>query len=340
MTLAVDDQPVDERIYTIGWICALHTEYTAARAFLDEKRTFDSKVPQDNNEYTLGRVEKHNVVVAVCPDSEYGIAAAATVARDLVRSFPNVRLGLMVGVGGGVPSSRHDVRLGDVVVSCSAGNIGAVVQYDMGRKLQDGTFQIVGQLDNPPTALRTAISGLRSKHEEEGNGIRDMIEGALASMRKQARRKYSKPSDETDVLYEADFVHPQGRHQGCSEICAVTNENVVQRETRDEEDDIPAVHYGPLGSGNSVMKDAITRDHLHRVHGILCFEMEAAGLMNHWPCLVIRGICDYSDSHKNQQWQGYAALSAAAYARSLLLKLAQSQIEATDTISHILKSRG
>ena len=46
--------------------------------------------------------------------------------------------------------------------------------------------------------------------------------------------------------------------------------------------------------------------------------MEAAGLMDQLPCLVIRGICDYCDSHKNKHWQGYAALAAAAYARDLL----------------------
>ena len=62
----------------------------------------------------------------------------------------------------------------------------------------------------------------------------------------------------------------------------------------------------------------MSRDRLAKEHGMLCFEMEAAGLMNQLPCLVIRGICDYSDSHKNKLWQGYAALTAAAYAKRLL----------------------
>lgn len=323
------DEPIDKQIFTIGWICALHTEYTAARAFLEDKRPCDVKDSQDNNEYTLGKVGKHNVVVAVCPDSEYGIATAATVARDLVRSFPNVRLGLMVGIGGGVPSDEHDIRLGDIVVSSRAGGFGAVVQYDMGKKLQDGTFQITGQLDNPPTALRTAIAGLRTKHEEEGNGIQTMVEETLKHMRKVTRRKYQRPADEMDVLYKSDFVPPEGD----------SNADVVQRPHRDEDDDIPAVHYGPIGSGNSVMKDALTRDRLHESHRILCFEMEAAGLMNHWPCLIVRGICDYADSHKNKHWQGYAALAAAAYAKSLIEQLVRNQIEASDTVSKILELR-
>jgi nucleoside phosphorylase len=66
------------------------------------------------------------------------------------------------------------------------------------------------------------------------------------------------------------------------------------------------------------MKDGQTRDRLAQQFGILCFEMEAAGLMNQLPSLVIRGICDYSDSHKSKNWQGYAALTAAAYGKLLL----------------------
>ena len=49
------------------------------------------------------------------------------------------------------------------------------------------------------------------------------------------------------------------------------------------------------------MKNALDRDKLVEEEEILCFKMEAAGLMNHFPCLVIRGICDYSNSHKNKE---------------------------------------
>lgn len=92
--------------YTVAWICAISTEYVAAQAFLDEKHDRAAEVStNDNNVYTLGRVGKHNVVIAVLPDGEYGIAAAASVARDMLHSFPNVRIGLMVGIGGG-PESK------------------------------------------------------------------------------------------------------------------------------------------------------------------------------------------------------------------------------------------
>jgi hypothetical protein len=66
------------------------------------------------------------------------------------------------------------------------------------------------------------------------------------------------------------------------------------------------------------MRDALIRDRLAKEMRVLSFDMEAAGLMNHFPCLVIKGICDYSDSHSNEEWQGYAAMVAAAYAKELL----------------------
>lgn len=81
--------------------------------------------------------------------------------------------------------------------------------------------------------------------------------------------------------------------------------------------DDPVVHYGLIAS-DTLMKDADMRNRLAKEANILCFEMEAAGLMDHFPCLVIRGICDYSDTHKNKSWQGYAAAVAAAYAKELL----------------------
>ena len=95
----------------------------------------------DSNVYTLGRAGKHNVVVAVLPDGEYGTAAAATVARDMLHSFPNIRIGLMVGISGGAPSAKHDIRLGDVVVSAPRNGQGGVFQYDFGKTIQAQQFQ-------------------------------------------------------------------------------------------------------------------------------------------------------------------------------------------------------
>src|ERR1700709_746877 len=81
------------------------------------------------------------------------------------------------------------------------------------------------------------------------------------------------------------------------------------------------------------MKNSIVRDDLSERSGILCFEMEAAGLMDHFPCLVVRGICDYADSHKNKQWQEYAAATAAAYAKEILSVIPRTQITKTPTVT-------
>ena len=117
-------------VYTVGWICALDVELAASQAMLDEEYPdLDLQDENDTNTYTLGRIGQHNVVLACLPCGTTGIGAAATAARDLLRSFPRVRFGLMVGVGGGAPSDpgdnpRQDIRLGDVIVSSPEGNSG------------------------------------------------------------------------------------------------------------------------------------------------------------------------------------------------------------------------
>src|SRR6202041_100799 len=113
----------------------------------------------------------------------------------------------------------------------------------------------------------------------------------------------------------------------------------IIRPERAEDEDNPAIHYGLIASANQVMTDALIRDTLAAEKDVLCFEMEAAGLMNHFPCLVIRGICDYSDSHKNKEWQGYAAMAAAAYTKDLLCRIVPQQVEAETKISDLLFSQ-
>ena len=147
--------------YTVGWICAITTEFVAAQAFLDEEHdAYKVEVsPHDNNTYALGKIGRHNVVIAVLPDGEYGTAVAATVARDMLHSFPNIRIGLLVGIGGGAPSKKNDIRLGDIVVSSTASVAqGAVFQYDFGKTIQDQSFQGTRYLDQPPMVVRIKIA--------------------------------------------------------------------------------------------------------------------------------------------------------------------------------------
>jgi nucleoside phosphorylase len=122
----------DPKEYTVGWICAIRTEFTAAQAFLDEKHELPETLsPADNNAYTVGVIGKHKVAIAVLPDGEYGISSATSVARDMLHSFPNIKIGLMVGIGGGAPSAKHDIRLGDIVISAPRDGEAGVFQYDL-----------------------------------------------------------------------------------------------------------------------------------------------------------------------------------------------------------------
>ena len=322
--------------YTVGWICALSTEYVAARVFLDnEHKSPEHSAQHDNNNYTIGRMGKHNVVIAVLPDGEYGTASAATVARDMLHSFPNVRIGLMVGIGGGAPSAKNDIRLGDIVVSTPRDGRGGVFQYDFGKTIQDQTFRETGFLAQPPLVLRTAISGIKADYESDGHQIQEAINNALQT-KPRLRKKYHQPDITTDRLYRTHVIHPVNSDASCTTSCSADTSALVFRQARDEDDDNPAVHYGLIASANQLMKDAVVRDKLAREKDVLCFEMEAAGLMNHFPCLVIRGICDYSDTHKNKEWQGYAAMTAAAYAKDLLGRIALNKVQAEKRLSELV----
>ncbi|KAI8235815.1 hypothetical protein K4K54_005258 [Colletotrichum sp. SAR 10_86] len=328
---------LDRNAYTIGWICALSVESAAAQAFLDERHQVPSEV-SDSNSYVTGRIGKHNVVIAVMPQNEYGTVTAATTAKDMVRSFPQIRLGLMVGIGGGAPSKEHDIRLGDVVVSSRGKGVGGVIQYDYGKTIQNQEFQETGHLNQPPTALTTAANALGAQYDLEGPQLDDKVRKTLEKQRKAFKSKYARPSDETDRLYLPLVVHPSGLSGDCTTTCGARPEDLVYRCPRTEDDDVPSVHYGLIASSNQVMKDAVVRDKLVQ-RGVLCFEMEAAGLMNHFPCLVVRGICDYADTHKNSNWQPYAAMVAAAYAKDLLLLVNTTAVEGEKKLSDIL-SRG
>ncbi|KAH6655699.1 hypothetical protein BKA67DRAFT_534614 [Truncatella angustata] len=321
--------------YAVGWICAITTESVAARAFLDEEHKGPKHVAQhDDNNYTLGRIGEHNVVIAVLPDGDYGTASAAGVARDMLHSFPNIRIGLMVGIGGAAPTVKHDIRLGDIVVSTPRGGYGGVFQYDFGKTIQCQKFQATRFLDQPPTVLRTAVSGLKAQYEADGHQIQEAIQAALVK-KPRLRRNYNQPDPITDRLYRADVVHPTEAGAACLISCDSDASVLVARRARDEVEDNPMIHYGLIASANQLMKDAVIRDKLAQEKDVLCFEMEAAGLMNHFPCLVIRGICDYSDTHKNKQWQGYAAMAAAAYAKDILNRIPPNKVEAEKKLSEL-----
>jgi nucleoside phosphorylase len=330
------EQRLRHEDYTVGWICAITTEYVAAQAFLDEEYEETEYVsPNDNNDYTLGRVGKHNVVIAVLPDGEYGTSSAASVARDLLHSFPNIRIGLMVGIGGGVPSGKHDIRLGDIVVSTPHDGNGGVLQYDFGKTIQGQSFRATRFLNQPPMVLRTAVNGLKAQYERKGHRLEKAINNVLQK-NPRLQKKYKRPDLSTDLLYRSEVVHPRNDGSSCAVFCGDDISKLILRPGRTEDEDNPTIHYGLIASANQLMKDASVRDRLAVEMNVLCFEMEAAALMNQFPCLVIRGICDYSDSHKNKEWQGYAAMAAAAYTKDLLCRITPNRVQDEKRICDIL----
>ncbi|KLO93455.1 Uncharacterized protein LW94_6370 [Fusarium fujikuroi] len=324
----------DLTIYTVGWICAIEAELNAAVLFLDDEHDPPEDLPvHDNNSYILGRIGKHNVVIAALPFGEYGLTSAATVARDMVRSFPNVRIGLMVGIGGGAPTSLNDVRLGDVVVGSPGPSTGGIFQYDYGKTIQESNFVITRHLNQPPQFLLTALSSIKGQYMRRGHNLENAIDEALANNPIELPG-YHKPSYNSDRLFVTAYKHARDG-EDCSVSCTDSSK-LVYRGERNQSG--PKVHFGTIASANQLMKDATIRDRLSAERNVLCFEMEAAGLANHFPCLIIRGICDYSDTHKNKEWQGYAAMVAAAFAKDLLHKIAPNKVEAEKKLKDVIET--
>lgn len=324
--------------YTVGWICAIEPEYLAAQLHLDETHSplTCRPSPNDTNMYVLGKIGGHNVVIACLPSGSYGTTSAANVAINMLRSFPNVRIGLMVGIGGGAPTSESDVRLGDIVVSSPGDGKGGVFQHDFGRRIQEQDFQETGFLNRPPTILLNGVMSLKVKYRRFPSSLEKAINDVLEKEEEELQEELRRPNSNTDILCRSDFVHPTDNRKPCAEACGVDPANLVPRTERKRRPRSPVIHYGLIASGDQLMKDALHRDKLAEKWKVLCFEMEAAGLMNDFPCLVIRGICDYSDSHKNKEWQGYAALAAAAYAKDLLCTIPPGEVEAEKKLSEVL----
>ncbi|KAH1612258.1 hypothetical protein KXW39_009210 [Aspergillus fumigatus] len=259
--------------YTVGVVCAMGFEMSAVRYMLDDEHPRLPTKQGDSNLYILGELSGHNVVIAWLPGTQ-GKGAAAIVANNMQRTFASIKWRLLVGIGGGVPSRTHDIRLGDIVVSMPEGPFGGVVQYDLGKDVEDG-FTLKGFLLPPPPILRSAVEKFCK------NGLALQITNGH-----QQTRMFS--SNQITLMY------------------------LIRSHVGD-------IHYGLIASGDRVMRSAMKRSKTGREIGdILCFEMEAAGIMTEFPCIAIRGISDYADSHKSDIWQNYAAAAAAGCAKELL----------------------
>lgn len=218
-----------------------------------------------------------------------------------------------------MPSENADIRLGDIVVSQPGDTSGGVIQFDLGKALHGSRFQRVGMLNRPPKVLLTALATLQAHHLTEDSQVNHFLSDLYKKTSPRRAANFARPAQE-DRLYQADYGHAELESPTCANC---DHSRLVSRPPREYEE--PVIHYGLIASGNQVVKDGKLRDQLAQDLGVCCVEMEAAGLMNDFPCMVIRGICDYADSHKNKAWQGYAAAVAAAYAKELLLMVPINQ---------------
>jgi nucleoside phosphorylase len=298
--------------YTVAWVCALHIEMAAAEAMLDATHPPPAAKHKDSNAYTCGRIGQYNVVITCLPDGTYAQNAAANVAANVSRSFPSLQTYLLVGIGGGVPSAQTDIRLGDVVVGRG------MIQYDLGKTIRDGRFKRTSSMCKPPAAPMKVVSKTKSAHERVDSQIPVMLANLHQSSPKM--RDYTNRPDR-DWLFGSSYEHVDTDAQDCS---ACLSSERARRNERPHND--PVIHYCIVGSGNQVVKHGETRDRLGQDLDKICLEMEAAGLFDSFPCLVVRGICDYADSHKNKDWQRYAAMVAAAYAKEFCLFLPAARL--------------
>ncbi|KAL2830724.1 purine and uridine phosphorylase [Aspergillus pseudoustus] len=305
-------RPRSRNEFEIAIICALPLGFGAVEALFDE--TYDisgvaayRKHPGDANWYRTGRIGRHNVVLTCVP--EMGKRGAADVASSIQVSFPRANLALLVGICGGVPfpSEQSEIILGDVIISDK------VVEYDFGRQYSDGfrpkyaARDIVGN-----RAIRSFLSGLKTRQMHE------QLHGDLweyqQTLQGHSDGRWQYPGAPQDQLFQPFYRHKHyHRHfdLGCMG-------SLIPRTRLGADSPKPYVHFGSLASGDTFMKSGEHRDGLTETGMVIGFEMEGAGVLDSLPCVIIKGVCDYADSHKNKTWQNYAAATAASCTKVFL----------------------
>ena len=305
----------------------------AATAMLDEEHDPLTLPTDDENSYTYGSINGHNVVIACMPPGQPGKVSASRLVQPLRQSFPNLKIHLFVGIGSGVPripppdDSDDDIHLGDVVIGwAEQTGVPGVIQWDLVRYLEDGTTEPLGILDKPDRRLLSVLGLLLRNRIFERTRFPEHLK------RLQKFTGFSHPGFEHDKLFKPTYHHVGGPN--CSSCSLV---QIAERPPRVNQDLV--FHQGTIVSGDAVMKDPQRRDKISQIYyGALCFEMEAAGVMDDKRCLIIRGIANYADSHKNDLWQNYAAGTAAAFAREFLCTAQPQDVNKMEPASEILLS--
>lgn len=329
-------RPSSRDEFAIAIICALTLEAEAVEALFDETydrlSAFYKKQSGDDNAYFNGRIGSHNVVLCLMP--RMGKGNAASVAASLKISYRKIQVALVVGICGGAPYSptKEEVFLGDVIIS------DAVIEYDFGRQYRGGFMRKTGVRDTlgrPNREIQSLLAGLQPQQSR-----RDFQAKMLQHLRviQAAQPYWRQPSSADDVLYEASYQH---KHYGsgsphlCSclddtsdEVCPEAldascillgcAQDQIHRRRGCRENTSPTIQIGTVASADTVMKSGEHRDNLVKSEGVIGFEMEGAGVWNNISCVIIKGVCDYADSHKNKAWQAYAAATGAATAKAFL----------------------
>lgn len=320
--------------YHVAWIAPVSDlELLPSRLMLDKEHDApDYDTAYDDNIYTCGTLAGHNVVIATCPPGLTGNVNAGRVTGSMFKTFTGLRMAVLVGIGGGIPRAHEsddpteNVHVGDVVVGWPGDGGPACIYYDSGRWHTDGQFETLGTIDKPDWVLLNALAKLASDHEMDQSTFQDHRKRLLVSKHK---RKFTHPGLNRDQLFQASHHHGGQYNDKCARCDTA---QLVDRPARTEEDaDTFIFHRGRIATGNAVVQDAERRDQIRdRCSGALCVEMEAAGVDASRPCLVIRGISDYADSHKSDAWRSYAAGNAAVFARELLSKIPASKVISLD----------
>ncbi|KAI9159132.1 5'-methylthioadenosine/S-adenosylhomocysteine nucleosidase [Paramyrothecium foliicola] len=339
--------------YDIAIVCALQAEYNAVEILLDKLGVEDdlSRSQGDANMYATGKMGNHHVVITCLP--KMGKVSAAKAVANLRSTFPHISLLFITGICGGVPEQllHAEMLLGDVIVGKS------IVQYDFGKRLASG-FIIKDDpehvLSRPPASIRSLIRVLEGpaesyKLEKRATALLKDIQGQGGG--ETPRKEYEYLGVEEDRLFEASYLHKHRGQQSVCGICSRGEEHICDdahnlscailncedarlqfrrriEEKRDSESATQAhnfkIFFGAIASGDSVMRSGKERDALttqlieKHQEPILAFEMEGAGAWDDTPCLVVKGVCDYADSHKNSHWHNFAAATAAAVTRSII----------------------
>lgn len=319
------ERPASRNHFYVAILCALTLEADAVEALFDhiwdgpeDKECPFGKASGDPNSYTLGVIGRHNVVLAHMPGM--GVASAASVASSCKMSFPHIKLGAVVGICGAVPGSDSRNRerlLGDAIISTGA------VHYDAGRITDEGFKRRTNAEDNLgrlPSDIRSLLSklkGLRSRGELEERMHRHL---AVLKTIDQLDAQY--PGKAHDILFRPQYKHGHdlatSKDKECHELGCNGGLVIRQRLLPDKDDPTPFVHFGVIASGSSVMRTAAVRDEIAKTESVIAFEMEGAGAWDSFPCVVIKGFCDYADSHKSKRWQLYAAAVAASCMKAFL----------------------